>query len=264
MPQPTGKAELMRFLSPLRLIAGLLIVAFAGGFSHAAELTVFAAASLSDALKEIGQRYEKSSGDTVRFNLAASSVLALQIKQGAPADVFFAADEAKMDDLAKAGLIAEDTRRSLLSNTLVIVTLRDGGPDLSAPTDLIGPKVRRLALAEPQTVPAGIYAKAYLEKAGLWNPLAAKIIPTENVRACLAAVESGNVDAGIVYKTDAMISKKVKVAFEVPAANGPKISYPVAVIQGSKSEEAARKFAGYLSSDDAQQIFSRYGFTPAR
>ena len=231
---------------------------------HAADLTVFAAASLSEALKEIARNYEPASGDKLRFNLGASSTLALQIKQGAPADVFFSADEAKMDDLAKAGLIVADTRHSLLSNTLVIVVNAEGGAAIAVPADLAKPGIGRIALAEPQTVPAGIYAKAYLQKIDLWKTIVDKIVPTENVRACLAAVESGNVDAGIVYKTDALISKKVKIAYEVTVEQGPLISYPLAVMQGSKSPDAARKFAAYLGSAEAQTVFRKYGFLPAR
>ena len=135
--------------------------------ARAANLNVYAAASLADALNDIAKIYEPLGGDKLRFNLAASSALALQIKQGAPADVFFSADEAKMDDLAKAGLILADTRRRLLSNTLVIVINVDHGAAIARPADLAKPGIRRIALAEPQTVPAGIYAKKYLQKAGL-------------------------------------------------------------------------------------------------
>jgi molybdate transport system substrate-binding protein len=227
---------------------------------RAAELNVFGAASLSDALKEIAQRYEPATGDKLQFNFGASSALALQIKQGAPADLFFSADEAKMDDLNKAGLIVSDSRRSLLSNTLVIVVSRDGGAAVSAASDLSKLTFRKIALAETKTVPAGVYAKAYLEKKGLWNSVSEKVVPTENVRASLAAVESGNVDAGIVYKTDALISKKVKIAFEITAAEGPKISYPLAVVKESKQADAARKFALYLASPEAAAVFTKYGF----
>lgn len=240
-----------------------LILSLLASPAHAADLNVFAAASLSDALEEIAPHYEAASGDTLRFNLAGSHALALQIKQGAPADVFFSADEAKMDELAKAGLIETDTRRSLLANTLVIVVNADRGAAVKSPADLATPAVRRLALAETKTVPAGIYAKEYLETKGFWTGVAAKVVPTENVRACLAAVESGNVDAGIVYKTDALISRNVKVVHEVAWADGPRISYPLAVVKESKNPEAARKFARFLATPAAQAVFARYGFLAA-
>jgi molybdate transport system substrate-binding protein len=241
----------------------LLLAAVLAPSLRAAELNVYAAASLSDALMEIAKIYEPASGDRLRFNLAASSTLALQIRNGAPADVFFSADEAKMDDLAKAGLIVAATRRSLLSNTLVIVVNAEGGAALAAPADLAKPSLRRLALAEPQTVPAGIYAKAWLQQSGLWKKVIDKVVPMENVRACLAAVEAGNADAGIVYKTDALLSKKVKIACEVGVAEGPKISYPLAVVKDGKQPDAARKFVAYLTSAEARAVFAKYGFLPA-
>jgi molybdate transport system substrate-binding protein len=252
-------------MPPRRFTATLFAVgmAFAATLS-AADLQVFAAASLADALGEIAGTYEAVSGDKLVLNLAASSTLARQIKEGAPADVFFSADEAKMDELAKAGLIVAGTRRTLLGNTLVIVVNAGGGAPVSAPADLAKPGVRRLALAEPQTVPAGIYAKAYLQKAGLWKQVIDKTVPTENVRACLAAVEAGNADAGIVYKTDALVSEKVRVAFEVPAEEGPAISYPVAVVKDAKQAGAAQKFVVYLASPEAAAVFAKYGFLPVR
>jgi molybdate transport system substrate-binding protein len=230
---------------------------------RAADLNVFAAASLSDALKELAPAYEARSGDKLRFNLGASSLLARQIKEGAPADVFFSADEAKMNDLAKAGLIAVETRRSLLSNTLVIVVHIEKGAAVNSPADLASDAVRRLALAEPLTVPAGIYAREYLQRAGLWDQVRGKVVPLENVRACLSMVESGNVDAGIVYRTDALISKKVRIAYEVAFADGPKIAYPLAVTRETKQPEAARRLAAFLASAEARAVFAKYGFLPA-
>ncbi len=247
---------LLRFVLPF-------LAAFGPLWVRATDLNIYAAASLSDALKEIARTYEPAGGDKLVFNLAASSALALQIKNGAPADVFFSADEPKMDDLAKGGFLADDTRRTLLSNTLVIVVNATEGANVSAPADLAAPAIRRLALAETTTVPAGVYAKAWLEKSGLWEKVTARVVPTENVRACLAAVEAGNADAGIVYKTDALISKKVKIAYEVPAANGPKISYPLAVLKDSKHAEAARKFAAFLAGPEAGAVFRKFGFLPA-
>jgi molybdate transport system substrate-binding protein len=239
-----------------------LIGAMAGPMeSRAEELTVFAAASLTEALQEIGDTYEhQQPGTHLVFNLAASSILAHQIQEGAPADVFFSADEAKMDGLEKKGLLIAGTRRSLLSNSLVIVVRRDSRTSLFSPADLLDSRVGHIAVAEPQTVPAGIYAKEYLEKQGLWSNVVDKIVPTENVRAALVAVESGNVDAGIVYKTDAAIFKSVRVAYEVPATEGPQISYPVAVLKGSRQIEPAKRLVGFLESEAALTVFRRYGF----
>ena len=235
-------------------------IGLAGLAAWSAEVTVFAAASLSDSLKQIGSDYGKQTGDRINFNFAASSLLARQIEEGAPADIFFSADEAKMDALEKKGLIVKETRRSRLSNSLVIVVAAEQGAAVSIPRDLATDNVKRLALAEPKTVPAGIYAMEYLQKQNLWPTVEAKVVPTENVRAALAAVEAGNVEAAIVYKTDAAISKRVRVVYEVPAREGPKISYPLALVKESMQSEAAKKFLRYLESEAAAAAFRRYGF----
>lgn len=226
----------------------------------AGELQVFAAASLTDALKELAPSYEAASGNKLQFNFAGSNTLARQIQEGAPADVFISADDAKMDALQKAGLILDDSRRSLLSNTLVIVIGVKSTLRIDAPQELTQPAIKRLALADPKGVPAGVYAQQYLEKIGLWDALKDRVVPTENVRAALAAVEAGNADAGIVYKTDAGISKQVKVAYAVPRAEGPAISYPVAVVKESRDSAAALDFLKYLQSEAAGTVFEKYGF----
>jgi molybdate transport system substrate-binding protein len=224
-----------------------------------AEVLVHAAASLADSLNEIGSLYEKETEEKVTFNLGASSILARQIQEGAPGDIFFSADEAKMDSLEKMGLIRKDTRKSLLSNTLVIVVSSDSNIRFSSAMDLLNGK-GSIAIAEPQTVPAGIYAKEYLRKIGIWSQIIDRLIPSSNVRAALAAVELGNVEAGIVYKTDAGISKRVKVAYEIPRSEGPKISYPLAILTEAKQFSAARKFYDFLLSARAVDIYLKYGF----
>jgi len=221
---------------------------------------VFAAASLTDALKEIAASWEIAGGESVVFNFAASSLLARQIREGAPADVFLSADEAQMDGLERAGFVVPGTRRSVLSNTLVAVVPKDSALRIASARDLAGKGVERLALAEPTSVPVGVYSKKFFERVGIWDALAPKVVPTENARATLAAVESGNVDAGIVYRTDAAISKHVRIAFEIPAAMGPAISYPFALVKGAPRETEARRFLAYLGSPAARAVFVRYGF----
>ena len=247
----------MKTLPKLLLIAVLAL--FAGG-AGAAELNVAAAASLTDALQEIKTAYESSGGDTIVLNLGASSALARQIEEGAPVDLFLSADEAHMDTLEKRGRVLAGTRRSVLSNTLVVVVPADSPLRIASPADLANPRIRHLALAEPQSVPAGIYAREYLLRLNLWDRLSGRVVPTENVRGALAAVETGNADAGIVYKTDAGISKQVRIAYEVPRAEGPRISYPFAVIAGARRREAARRFLAYLESPAALAVFAKYGF----
>jgi molybdate transport system substrate-binding protein len=227
---------------------------------RAAEITVFAAASLTDSLKPIARAYEQNSGDRIVFNFGASSTLARQIEAGAPADIFFSADEAQMNTLARQSLIDPATRKDRLGNILVVIVPVDNSLVIQSASDLTNAGIKQIALADPQAVPAGVYAKAWLEHLHLWPAVQLKVVPTENVRAALAAVASGNVDAGMVYKTDAAISKQVRIAFEVPPADGPDIRYPMARVKGSPQPEAAKRFLNYLSSKEAGQVFTRYGF----
>jgi molybdate transport system substrate-binding protein len=228
---------------------------------RAAEVTVFAAASLTDSLKAVAAAYEKQSADTIRFNFGASSTLARQLAAGAPADLFFSADEAKMDALQKQGLIDPASRQSRLGNSLVIVVPADSSLQINSAVDLTNSTVKQIALADPKAVPAGIYAQQWLEKVHLWSVLKPKVVATENVRAALAAVASGNVDAGVVYKTDAGISQKVKIAWAVPPGDAPAISYPMALVKAAPQPAAAVAFLHYLASADAARIFAQFGFT---
>jgi molybdate transport system substrate-binding protein len=234
--------------------------------SQAGTLAVFAAASLTDCLKEIGTNFRAERNIQVEYNFAASSILARQIEEGAPADLFFSADEAKMDQLQQKGLIDPVTRRDQLSNTLVIIVPSDSRATVNGPADLRSAAFGRIALADPAAVPAGIYARDYLQKVHLWEALAPKVQPMANVRAALAVVESGDADAGFVYATDAAISKKARVAYAVPAAAGPKIVYPVAALKDASNPAAARAFLAFLASKSAGMTFVKYGFawlTPA-
>jgi molybdate transport system substrate-binding protein len=242
-----------------RLLLLALAILFPG-LAGAATLRVSAAASLTDVLQSLAPAYQRQTGDALVFNFGASSMLARQIQEGAPADLFISADEQKMDQLQHAHLIVAGSRRSILSNTLVIVIPGDSRLTITSPADLAGRSVRNIALAEPQSVPAGIYAKQYLRKIGLWQKVVGKVIPTDNVRGALAAVESGNADAGIVYKTDALISRGVHVAYEVPQHEGPDISYPAAVVADSKQQAAAQRLLDFFQSPPAQEIFRKYGF----
>lgn len=226
--------------------------------ARAAEVRVFAAASLTEALTEIAGAYERGSGDRIVFNFGASSILARQIERGAPADLFLSADERQVDTLGTH--IAE--RASVLSNALVIVVPRAGGRTIKNPRELV--QLRAIALAEPSSVPAGIYARTYLQRLGIWERVRPKVVPTDNVRGALAAVASGNADAAIVYRTDARISKDVRVAYAVPPAAGPKISYPFAVLRDAEEPRAARRFFAHLRSAGALAVFEKHGFDVLR
>jgi molybdate transport system substrate-binding protein len=226
----------------------------------AIDLHVFAAASLTDALKEIGANFEKQSSIHPVFNFAASSLLERQIVEGAPADVFLSADEEKMNQLQEKNLIDTSSRSDLLGNSLVVVAPADSSLAMKNASDLGNDAFRKIALADPQAVPAGIYARKYLERVHLADQLRDKIVPTENVRAALAAVEAGNADAAFVYRTDAAISRKVRIIFSVPPGEAPPIRYPVAIVRATKQPEAASAFVEYLESAEARAVFTRYGF----
>jgi len=247
-------------MGPMTRLSLFFLLAVWPALVPAATLRVSAAASLTDVLREMTPAYERRTGDAILFNFGASSMLARQIQEGAPADLFISADELKMDQLQQRGLIVRKSRRSILSNTLVIIVPSDSRLKITSPADLANPAIRNIAVAEPQTVPAGIYAKQYLRKLRIWDRIAGKIVPTDNVRAALAAVESANAETGIVYKTDALISRAVRIAYEVPQSVGPKISYPAAVLAESTQPEAAQRFLDYLQSPAAQEVFRKYGF----
>ncbi|MBK8479153.1 MAG: molybdate ABC transporter substrate-binding protein [Opitutaceae bacterium] len=249
----------MNSLRILSLAAATLLALAAS----AAEVTVFAAASLSDALKELAPVYTKATGDTLRFNFGASGALARQIKEGAPADVILSADELRVDQLEKAGLLAAGTRRTVLANLLVVVVSAEGGAPVTALADLAKADVKRLAIGEPATVPVGTYTKEHLQKLGLWAQVIGKCVPLDNVRAVLAAVEAGNADAGFVYRTDALISKKVRIAVTVALGEGPRITYPAAALRDAKEPAAAAKFVGFLAAPEAQAVFVKHGFLAA-
>jgi molybdate transport system substrate-binding protein len=224
------------------------------------EILVSAAASLRDVLNEISKDYQSKSKNTLRFNYGPSSGLARQVDEGAPADIFFSADLPQMDNLDKKGRLEPGTRKNLLSNQLVIIVPADSKLAISSPKDLLKADVKRIALAEPSSVPVGVYTSKYLTDEGLWDQVKPKVVPVQDVRATLAAVESGNVEAGFVYKTDAALSKKVKIVYEVPVDKGPKITYPVAIIKESKHKDTARDFLNHLQTSGSKDLFKKYGF----
>jgi molybdate transport system substrate-binding protein len=218
--------------------------------------------SLSDALQAVATEYERTSGVRVTLNLASSNTLARQIVEGAAVDVFISADRPQMAVVESAGRIERGSAIDLLSNQLVIVVPAESRLAIQAPRDLLSPTVRRIALGDPAAVPAGTYAKQYLDSLGLWPSLSRRIVPAASVRAALAAVESGDVDAAIVYATDAGIARRSRIAFRVPPRDGPSIVYPVAAIAGARHREEAVRFIDYLRSAPAQATFRRYGFLP--
>jgi molybdate transport system substrate-binding protein len=228
--------------------------------SQPVELTVYAAASLKEALQNIAPACERQVGASLFFNFGGSNDLARQILAANKADLFFSADETWMDQVAKQDLLDDSSRRTLLSNRLVVVVPDASRLTISSAASVAAAEVRRVALANPDAVPAGKYAKAWLEKAAVWAKVKDKIAPFPDVRAALAAVEAGSVDAGIVYRTDATIAKHVKVAFEVPEGEGPRISYPIAALKARPALEASRRMAACIAGREAREVFARFGF----
>lgn len=246
----------------LRLIT--LALAFSASAAWAQDVTVFAAASLTNVLERIGKSYREAGGTAVKFSFASSSVLAKQIESGAEADIFASADEQWMDYVAQRGLIVDGTRSSRIGNTLVLITPAsqprtvdiDPGVDLAG---MIGEG--RLATGDPAHVPVGRYAEQALTKLGVWPAVAPKLARTENVRAALALVERGEAPFGIVYATDAAASGgKVHVAGIFPADTHAPIAYPIAIV-AKRDRPEVRKFLAYLNGPQAAEAFRAAGFS---
>jgi molybdate transport system substrate-binding protein len=248
----------------LRCVFAVVLGILAGtqGAPATKPITVSAAVSLTDALTAIAEQYGREGHGGVRLNFAASNVLARQIVSGAPVDVFISADEAQMDVAAAAHVLVDGSRVDLLRNQLAIVVPSDRPRTMTGPRELTGDAYRRIAIGDPAAVPAGVYAKAWLEQTGLWQTLEPRMVPAGSVRAALAAVESGAADAAIVYRSDARTALKATVAYVLPNDRGPRIVYPAAIVRGSDGPIEAKRFLDYLRGAAAAPIFERFGFTP--
>ena len=257
-------------ITSVRSLSLLLIVGFGlpscsgpvgqPGSSSTATVVVSVAASLSDAMGDVANVFEKQTGIQVLVNAAGSQILATQIIEEIPVDVFVSADERQMTRTIARGKMDQGSYLQLLSNQLVVVVPSDRLMGISRPDDLIAQSVRRIALGDPEAVPGGVYAREYLDKEGVLDALKSKVVPTRNVRAALRAVEAGTVDAGVVYRTDARQSVDAVIAFDVPVGRGPRIIYPAAVSTEPPNPESAVQFFSFLQTAKAQQIFEAYGF----
>ncbi len=247
----------------LLLATLLLLPVFHPGRSASPDLTMFAAASLTNAMNDIGAAWQAAGHAPVRFSYGASSTLARQIEQGAPVNLFASADEQWMDYLAKRDLIAPGTRRDLLTNRLVLIVPANHpmhvgikpGFNLAA---VLGPN-GRLATGDPAHVPVGIYAEQALKKLGVWNYAQQHLAPAADVRGALLLVERGEAPAGIVYATDAAVSKHVMIAGVFPADTHPPITYPFAVVNSGDTPDG-RAFMQFLMGPQARAVFERRGF----
>lgn len=240
------------------LVAGLLAVAVPRlPAAEKPQLTVSAAASLKDALNEINRGYGAA---TVTVNYGASGALQQQISQGAPVDAFISAAAKNMDALVAEGLVEPGSRADIAANRLVLVVPTKADKTVTSFRDLAKPSVTHVAMGSPDSVPAGKYAVQVLKKLNLAAAVSRKAVYGKDVRAVLTQVELGNVDAGIVYRTDALTSKKVRIVSTAPVSLHSPIRYPAAAIAGRPSVVAAKGYVRYLSGPQAQKILRRYGF----
>ncbi|MEH2328807.1 molybdate ABC transporter substrate-binding protein [Nostoc sp.] len=223
-------------------------------------ILVSAAASLKEALEEIKPLYQQSQSNiNISYNFGASGALQQQIEQGAPADIFISAGKKQMDALEEKGLLLPGSRTNLANNRLVLIVAQDV-VGINSFYNLTDSKIKKIAIGEPRSVPAGQYGEQVLKKLKLYDRLKSKFVFANNVRQVLAAVESGNAEAGLVYATDAKISNKVKVVVAADDKFHSPIVYPVAIIKSSKNPSAAKEFVQYLSGSEVKTVLRKYGF----
>ena len=225
------------------------------------ELNVSAAVSMKDALAEIQTNYQKKAPQVkLLYNLGASGSLQKQIEQGAPADIFISAAPKQMNELEAKNLVNKATRKNLLENKLVLIVPKDSTLKISKLEELQNETVKQISIGETKVVPAGQYAEQALKKLGVWEKVQSKIVFAKDVRTVLTYVDTGNVDAGLVYKTDAATSSKVKILATAPEGSHAPIIYPAAVLTGTKNQKAAEEFLAYLAGPEGKTVFEKYGF----
>ena len=252
----------MRKIICIAIICAVLILAGCDAPAKPTELIVSAAASLTDCMNELKTVYTAQHKNiNITYNFGSSGSLQQQIEQGAPADVFLSASKKQMTELVEGGQIASETVKDILENKIVLITPKNGTAVASF-EELEGSGIAKIAVGEPTSVPVGQYTEEIFENLGLSESLAPKLVFAKDVREVLSWVETGNVDAGVVYETDAKISDKVMVSCIAPEGSCKKVIYPVGVVGASKSYSEAGEFVEFLSTEQAKNIFIKYGFTP--
>jgi molybdate transport system substrate-binding protein len=253
------------------LVVSVLLAGCGGGVQPTAtkaaeapkpiELNISAAVSMKDALAEIQTNYQKKAPHVkLLYNLGASGSLQKQIEQGAPADIFISAAPKQMNELEEKNLVNKATRKNLIENKLVLVVPKNSTLNLSKYEDLQKDEVKQISIGETKVVPAGQYAEQVLKKMAIWDKVQSKIVFAKDVRTVLTYVETGNVAAGIVYKTDAASSSKVKIVATAPEGSHAPIIYPAAVLTGSKNAKAAEEFLAYMAGPEGKPVFEKHGF----
>lgn len=224
------------------------------------ELNISAAASLKDALLEMQPEYEKDNNVKLILNFAASGTLQKQIEEGAPSDIFISAGKKQMDALEEKDLIVKESRKNLLGNSIVLIVAEEAKDKIKKIEDITVADIAKISIGTPESVPAGSYAKESLENLDMWKAVESKIVFAKDVRQVLTYVETGEVDGGIVYSSDAALLKKGVIVGTFPADSHKPVVYPAALINEGKQKEYAEKFLEFLSSDKAIDIFNKYGF----
>ncbi len=256
-----------RFLCLISLMVFIVIAVLGCGTNQeqpktAAEpvsLTISFAASLQDAAEELKDIYTgENQNVAITCNFASSGTLQKQIEEGAPVDMFFSAGQKQMDALSDKGLIVEDSRKDLIGNDIVLIAGKDSS--LTGFDELTGDKVGKISIGEPESVPAGKYAQETLISMELWDALQPKMVLAKDVRQVLTYVETGNVDAGLVYSSDALVGENIKVVTAAPEDSHKSIIYPLAIIKDTKHQTETEAFIDFLSSPEASQVFTKYGF----
>jgi molybdate transport system substrate-binding protein len=247
---------------PADTAAAIVTASTQSGNEAKTELIIAAAASLKDAGNEIAEKYKTTAPDIkITYTFGSSGALQKQIEEGAPADVFFSAAAKQMSALDKEGLVNKDTKKDLLLNELVLIVPKDSKAGITTFDKLGTDSVKTVALGEPGSVPAGQYSEEIFKSLGILDKVKKKANYGSDVRQVLTWVENGEADCGVVYKTDAMTSKKVSVVGEAPKDSHKKVVYPVAVLKNSAHAKEAQDFVNYLSSAEAKDIFTKYGFS---
>lgn len=226
------------------------------------DLLISAAASLTDVLSELREIYKTVAPETrLTFTFGGSGALQSQIEEGAPVHIFMSAAEKQMNILDEKKLIIKDSIKTLLVNKVVLIVPSDSKLELSSFEDIINDRVRKIAIGDPASVPVGQYSEEIFTNLGLTHKLSSKLVLASDTRTVLAWVESGEVDCGIVYATDAFTSDKIKIITEAPEGSHKEVSYPVGVVEGSKNVDRSQAFLDFLSTDEAIKIFEKYGFS---
>lgn len=237
------------------------VPAAVGPTDEAVEVNISAAASLADALTEIQTEYAKESNAILQFNFGASGALQKQIEEGAPCDLFISASKANMDALEEAGLLAADSRKDMLGNTLTLVAAAEKADLIKGYEAMTTADVASISIGTPESVPAGKYAQQSLESLGVWDQIRDKLVFAKDVRQVLEYVDTGNVDCGLVYKSDTLAMETGVVVMDMPENSHDPIVYPAALIKDSAQSEAAFKFYEFLKTDYAKGVFQKFGFT---